>query len=94
MRPTPGPGRTLRPEEIPRGILLDPEELARYSEQGTVITDDNQLLAQGQFHSKVPNQVYREIVRRNMSIMARITGRRPFLLSPDRLEATRRELSR
>lgn len=41
----PGQKRTLAPEAVSAAVVLGPDQLARYSAVGRVITDDNQALA-------------------------------------------------
>lgn len=74
-------GRTLRPDEVRRAVLLDPEALARYAADGTVIDDDNQLLAHGRMRAGTDARRGQKAAMINLRAIAAVAGRRPFLLS-------------
>jgi spermidine synthase len=48
-----GGTRSLSPEKIVKRAVLDPEAVARYARLGSLITDDNQLLAYGRIHRQI-----------------------------------------
>jgi hypothetical protein len=64
--------------EIQRGVYLDPEALSRYAEDGTIITDDNQLLAFSQLRAGLEGSRTYELTVANRAILKQLTGREPF----------------
>jgi spermidine synthase len=72
--------RDLSDEQIRRGVLLDPEALARYASPGTLITDDNQLLQFGQMRPGLRSGRGRRLKRENLAILSDAAGREPFRL--------------
>jgi predicted membrane-bound spermidine synthase len=83
-------GRTLTQDEIRRAVLLEPEALARYARLGTVISDDNQLLAHGRARPGLQGRLGQQLARTNLQKISGIAGRRPYLLKQsERLERVR-----
>jgi spermidine synthase len=74
--------RDLSDEQIRRGVLLDPEALARYASPGTLITDDNQLLQFGQMRPGLRSGRALRLTRENLAILSGVSGREPFRLRP------------
>jgi spermidine synthase len=72
----PSPGRDLSPEAIRRALVLSPPALARYAAMGTVVTDDNQLLAYGRARQQIA-AFGRSIVAANMALVAAARDGRP-----------------
>jgi hypothetical protein len=70
--------RPMGDAEILRGVYLDPEALSRYAEDGTIITDDNQLLAFSQLRAGLEGSRTYELTVANRAILKQLTGREPF----------------
>jgi spermidine synthase len=87
----PGGARTLSEAEIARGVLLGPDELARYAARGTIITDDNQLLAWSSLRAGLRGARRQANARENLRILSQIAGREPYYL--DRRDARQRARS-
>jgi hypothetical protein len=72
--------RTLGDAEIARSVLLGPRELMRYAARGTVITDDNQLLAWSRLRAGLRGALRNALALENRRILSEIAGRQPYHL--------------
>jgi predicted membrane-bound spermidine synthase len=69
--------RPLSDNEIRSGVYLERDELARYAQSGTVITDDNQLLAFSQLRAGLQGLRSKRLAPIHRAILFELTGRKP-----------------
>lgn len=74
--------RPLLDDEIRRGLYLDRSELSQYARSGTVITDDNQLLAFSQLRAGLQRTRADRLATANDAILLELTGRPIFSVDP------------
>jgi spermidine synthase len=74
--------RLLTADQIRRSLVLNPEQLATYSQWGRVITDDNQLLAYGLVRRQIWEHGGSALWRSTRNRISRVAGRPVFMLKP------------
>jgi len=82
-------GSQLTPEQIRRGVHLDPGALARYAEGGRIIDDDNRLLEYGDTRPGSLGRTAFLLSRANWDVLWDVAGREPFLVAYEGHEAER-----
>ena len=85
-------GSQLTPEQIRRGVHLDPVALARYVEGARIIDDDNRLLEYGEARPGTKGRVAFELSHANWDVLTDVAGREPYMLAFEGHEADRARL--
>jgi spermidine synthase len=70
--------RSLSDAEVRRALYLDRDALARFSESGSIVTDDNQLLQYSQLRSGLGGARSQQAGQANLLALERAAGRPPF----------------